>query len=47
MREEIDPSKIEDEGLREVVRSLMNLVEELSTKVAKPSRRDPTLARRE
>lgn len=34
MREEIDPSKIEDEGLREVVRSLMNLVEELSTKVA-------------
>jgi hypothetical protein len=35
MREEIDPSKIEDEGLREVVRSLMNLVEELSTQVAK------------
>ncbi len=31
MQEEIDLSTIEDENLRKVVRSLMNLVEELST----------------
>jgi Transposase IS66 family len=33
MRENIDPTTIEDEGLRQVVISLMNLVEELSMKV--------------
>lgn len=33
MREEIDPSTMEEESLREAVRWLMNLVEELSTKV--------------
>src|SRR5579862_4512197 len=34
MREELDPSTIEDEGLRQVFLSLMNVVEKLSTKVA-------------
>jgi hypothetical protein len=37
MQEDSDPSTIEDESLREVVSSLMNLVEELSSKVTKPS----------
>ena len=34
MLEEFDPSTIEDEGLRQIVIYLMNLVENLSAKVA-------------
>ena len=34
MLEEFDPTTIEDESLRQVVISLMNLVEQLSAKVA-------------
>ena len=46
MRENVDPNTIEDEGLRQVVMSLMNLVEELCES-GRASRRNPTLARRE
>src|SRR5438876_5817115 len=34
MREDFDPATIEDEGLRQVFISLMNLVEDLTVKVA-------------
>src|SRR5437764_8639439 len=34
MVEDFDPKSIEDEGVRQVVISLMNLVEQLSAKVA-------------
>jgi hypothetical protein len=34
MVEDFDPNSIEDEGVRQVVISLMNLVEQLSAKVA-------------
>jgi hypothetical protein len=34
MRENIDPNTIEDEGVRQIVITLMNLVETLSAKVA-------------
>ena len=34
MLEDFDPSTIEDEGLRQIVMYLMNMVENLSAKVA-------------
>src|SRR5438045_9654972 len=37
MVEDFDPTTIEDEGLRQVFISLMNLVEHLSAKVAEPA----------